>query len=101
MEKKQLLKSIETLKKDSPKRNFDESVDFIINFKDLDSNNPDHKIDFLITLPYKPKEIKVCAFVGPETTESAKEVCDIVSESEFKKQKNLLINMIFSYLKLI
>jgi len=76
--KEQVLKSIEELKKSSPKRNFIQSVDLVINLKSLDVKKPDQKVDFFVQLPHKVKDVKVCGLVATELLEQAKKYLDFV-----------------------
>ncbi|MBI5389346.1 50S ribosomal protein L1 [Candidatus Woesearchaeota archaeon] len=85
MLKENLIKSLKTLRERSPKRNFVQSFDFIVNLKDLDLKKPEHQLDFFVPLHYtKGKKIKICALVGPELQTSAKENCDkVILSDEF------------------
>ncbi len=87
MDKEQILKAIEGLKKE-PKRKFTQSYDLVINLKNFDIKQK--PIDFFVTLHYpKGKSIKVAAFVGQELTEQAKKNCDLtISEADFVKYKD-------------
>ncbi|MDK2849526.1 MAG: large subunit ribosomal protein [Candidatus Woesearchaeota archaeon] len=76
--KEQIIKSIEELKKVSPKRNFVQSVDTIINLKSLDIKKPDQKVDFFVQLPHKVKDVKVCGLVATELLEEARKHLDFV-----------------------
>ena len=49
----------------------------IINLKGLDPKKPDHQVDLFVTLPHsRGKKIKVCALVGAELGEQAKNIFD-------------------------
>lgn len=87
MNKNDVSKALEALKKDSKKRKFKQSVDLIVALKDLDFKKPDHQVDFFITLHYTTgKKVKVCAFVGGELHEEAKKVFDhVILDTEFSK----------------
>ena len=87
MDKKQVTQALKKVKETSTKRNFKQSVDLIINLKNIDLKKPDHKVDFFMQLGHpNGKEIKICALVGPELKESAKANCDeVVLQSDFKK----------------
>jgi large subunit ribosomal protein L1 len=86
MDKKQITVALEKVKKDAPKRNFDQSIDLIINLKDLDFKKPDHQVDIFVTLHHtRGKPVRVGAFVGPELADQAKEECNsFVKSSDFK-----------------
>jgi len=84
MEKKHFAEAIQALS-DSPKRNFNQTIEFIINLKGLDLKKPEQHVEFFMKLPHpKGKPVKVAALVGPELAEQAKEACDgVVTQDEF------------------
>ncbi len=86
MDEKELKKALSELKK-SKKRNFKQTIDLIINLKNLDLKKPDHQVEFFLQLPKpKGKPVKVCALVGPELGDQAKAVMDnVVMQAEFDK----------------
>jgi len=90
MDEKKLLESIKELSKTDKKRNFSQTVDLVINLKNLDLKNPDHQIEFFLQLPkYKGKATKVCALVGPEMGDTAKSSMDnTILLNEFDKYQN-------------
>ena len=87
MEKKEAQEALEYLKKNSQKRKFNQSYDLIINLKDLNLKQPEQHVDIFVPLHYsKGKKAKICALVGPELKDQAKEVCDFaVTASDFPK----------------
>ena len=87
MDKEQFKQAIETVKKNSPKRKFTQSFDLVINLKDINLKDPTNQIDIFIPLHCsKGKKTKVCALVGPELKQQAKEVCDFtVLQDDFEK----------------
>jgi len=89
MDKKSILKALETLKKDSKKRNFAQSIDLVFVLKDLNLKNPDEQVDFFVTLHHpNGKENKVCALVGAELIDECKKVCDeTISQNQFDEYK--------------
>ena len=58
------------------KRNFSQTVDLIVILKDLDIKKTENQIEAFITLPHVFKKKKICAFVGQESFDEAKKVCD-------------------------
>jgi len=59
------------------KRNFDESVDLIINIKDIDLNDPKQRIDKELILPHpvaKERESKLCVIASGELLLQAKKM---------------------------
>ena len=90
MDKEQVLSAIAKAKDISPKRNFKQSYDLIINLKGLDLKKQEHQIDTFVTLPHsRGKKVKVCALVGPEMEEQAKAVYDsVILPDNFEKFKD-------------
>ena len=83
MERKDLIAAVKKLKSSSEKRNFVQSVDVIINLHNLDMKKQQNNVDQFISLHYtRGKKTKVCAIVGPELTDQAKQVCDGVVTAE-------------------
>ena len=78
MDDETIKKALSELKK-SEKKNFKQTVDFIINLRGLDLKKPEHQIEFFLELPrYKGKKSKICALVGAELADQAKEHMDNV-----------------------
>lgn len=79
MNKNDLLKAIKKAR-DSKKRNFEQSFDLIISFKNLDLKKADNQVEVFVKLPHSiGKEQKVCCFLGTELM-SQKDACDTVIE---------------------
>jgi large subunit ribosomal protein L1 len=87
MEKELILKTLKILRDSAPKRNFKQSIDLIINLKDLDLKKPDHKVDTYLQLHFsRGKQIKICGLIGPELLATAKANLDsFVMSDEFPK----------------
>jgi len=90
MDKELIAATLKKVKELSPKKNFKQSIDLIINLKGLNLKKPEHQINIFITLQHDTgKKVSVCALVGPELESKAKEVCDEVILQEkfniFKK----------------
>jgi len=82
MEKQDILDALAKAKK-GQKRNFKQTVDLIMNFKDLDLKKPENHVEVYIPLSNnRGKEAKLCAFVGPELKDNAKANVDLVIEAE-------------------
>ena len=90
MDKEQFQAALTKAKDISEKRNFKQSYDLIINLKGIDLKKQEHQIDTFITLPHsRGKKVKVCALVGPELAEQAKNICDfIILSDNFEKYKD-------------
>jgi large subunit ribosomal protein L1 len=77
MDKKTVLETIKKLRESQKKRNFSQSVDLIVNLRDLDLKKPEEQVDFYVTLHHPTgKKKKICALVGPELMDEAKANCD-------------------------
>lgn len=79
MDKNLANKIIGQIRKDAVKRKFSQSIDFVINLKDLDLKKPENQVDLFISLPHaRGKKVKTCAIIGGELAATAKENCDLV-----------------------
>jgi large subunit ribosomal protein L1 len=92
MEKTQALTVLKAAKEAGAGRKFKQSVDLIVNLKDLDFKKPENQVDFYVTLQHTHgKKIRVCAFTGPELKEEAKLHCDtaitVEDFGEYQKDK--------------
>lgn len=85
MDSPQLVQALKQLRESSPKRNFTQGVDLIINLKGLDLKKPENQVELYVVLPFgKGKPNKICALVGPELKEDAEANCDkAVQEKDF------------------
>ena len=90
MDKEQIQSALAKAKDISPKRNFKQSYDLIINLKGLDPKKQEHQIDLFVTLPHsRGKKVKVCALVGAELEEQAKGIYDsVILSDNFEKYKD-------------
>ena len=87
MDKAQLQKTIKIVRDNSTKRNFKQTIDLIINLKDIDLKKQDNRVDVFSQLHFeRGKKIKICGLVGPELIDSAKENFDTaILVSDFSK----------------
>lgn len=90
MEKQEVLKTLKELREKSPKRNFSQSVDIIINLKNLDLKKPENKIELYIQLPYSlGKKQRLCAIVDAQLSSKAKDLFDtLILKEDFAKWQN-------------
>jgi len=90
MEKQEAIKTLKKLKETSPKRNFKQSVELIINLKGVDVKKQDNQINIFANLHYSwGKKVSVCAFVGPELQKQAEEACDeAITADKFPQYKD-------------
>jgi large subunit ribosomal protein L1 len=83
MEKKKIIEVLKKVRQDSKKRNFVQSIDLIINLKDINLKNPDEHVDIFTTLAHpKEKKIKVCGLVAAELKQESENVCDLTIMSD-------------------
>ena len=97
---KTILESVKEAKNKTEKRNFVQSVELVINLRDIDMKKPESKIQELIELPYPiGKQIKVCVIASGELASKAKKAgADLVIErselealaGDKKRQKSLV-----------
>ncbi len=87
MDKTKVQKALASLRESTKKRNFSQSVDLIINLKNI--NTKSQPVNLFVVMPKpKGKDIKVAAFLGQELKDQGKKVCDLViTESEFASYK--------------
>ena len=90
MEKAQAIKFLQEAKAAGSGRKFKQSVDLIINLKDMDFKKPENQVDFYATLHNAyGRQVKVCAFVGPELKEEAQKHCDtVIAVEDFDEYKD-------------
>ena len=89
MDKEIILSTLKKARETSPKRNFKQSIDLIMNLRQLDLKKPEHQMNMFIALPYSiNKKISVCAFVDTDMEQRAKEACDeVITPDQFEKYK--------------
>lgn len=83
MEKLAIIEAVKKAKAAKKKGKFTQTIDLIINLKELDLTKEESKLNEIIQLPrgrFKPA--KICAFVGPELKDSAEKFCDVVILSD-------------------
>ena len=89
METQEAITKIQEAKEQAKKRNFAQSVDFVINLKNLDFKKPEEQVDFYVQVPHSlGKDIKICALVGPELIDEATKVCErAIHQKDFSELK--------------
>ncbi|MBN1645394.1 50S ribosomal protein L1 [Candidatus Woesearchaeota archaeon] len=98
MQKENIKKALEELRKNSTKKKFNQSIDLVINLKDLDLKKPENQVDIFTQITHpKSKKVKICAIIGPELMETAKENCDTILTvndfPEYQENKRKLIKL--------
>lgn len=102
---KAFLESIKQVKEKSKKRNFSQSIELIVNLRDIDTKKPEGKIQERIELPNAVgKQTKICVFASGELALKAKKAgADLVMErrelealaGDKKRRKDLAQNYDF------
>ncbi|MCF7798817.1 50S ribosomal protein L1 [Candidatus Woesearchaeota archaeon] len=88
MDKKQIVETLKSLRADAKERKFTQTVELIVNLKDLNLKNPDEQVEFFTTLPHGFTKKKICAIVGGELVDEAKKVCDfVITQGDLDKYK--------------
>ena len=107
MDEKSVTNSLTELRKIIKKRKFSQTIDLIVAFKDIDMNKVP-KLEQYVRLPSGlGKDMKICALVGNESEDGAKDADRVILSSNFDKFKekkisrNLQENMIILWLKQI
>ncbi|MFH1247360.1 MAG: 50S ribosomal protein L1 [Candidatus Micrarchaeota archaeon] len=99
MDKNKLATAItQALEKGKGKAKFSQSIEVAINFRDVDFNKPENRLNLDIVLPYAPKVPKIAVFADGQLALDARGVCDkVISGAEIenyakdkKLQKELL-----------
>jgi large subunit ribosomal protein L1 len=96
MDKQLIEATLKKVKDNSPKKNFKQSIDLIINLRGLDLKKADHQLNMFVTLHHDTgKKVSVCALVGPYLESKAKEVCDeVILSDQFERFKKADIKKI-------
>jgi large subunit ribosomal protein L1 len=80
MDKKQVSNALKELRKEK-KRNFSQTVDLIVNLKNI--NIKKEGVNTFVTVPHKIKDKKVCAFLDKKSN-----LVDTITKDEFKDYKD-------------
>ncbi len=76
-----LKKALEEIRKQK-KRNFDQTIDLIVNLKKF--NPKKESVNIIAKVPYKIKDKKICAFL-----ENKSPILDTITKTEFANYKNI------------
>jgi large subunit ribosomal protein L1 len=84
VERKYLLEAIKEMRSKSIKRNFNQSIELVINLQDIDVSKPENRIHELIELPHPiGKKVNVCVFATGDAALRAKRAgADLVLDRE-------------------
>lgn len=97
MDNSKVVEKLNELMKSAKERKFVQTVDLIVNLKNVNLKKQEEKVDFYHQIPKgKGKEIKVCALIGAESKDSAEKAgVDYILLDDFKnyseKRKAVLL----------
>lgn len=81
LDPKSALNATKAAKERSKKRSFVQSIDLIVNLKDIDPKKPESRIQELIDLPHAGEENRICVFASGEMALKARRAgADLVME---------------------
>jgi len=63
----EFLNALKELRKNSPERNFEQSIDLIINLRDFDIKK--QPVNTAVVLPFQIRESKICAFLDKDNSD--------------------------------
>jgi len=87
MNKESFANALKEAKSNSKERKFKQGIDLIVNLKGLNLKKAEEQVDFFASIPGSlGRKQTICAFVGPELFEEAKNVCDeVIVQDDFIK----------------
>ena len=90
MDKTQILAALKELRETSPKRNFKQSLDIILNLRGLDLKKPEHQVNIFVTLQYSTgKDVSICGLVEQDLAPKAREACnETITIDQFERFKS-------------
>lgn len=82
LDQKTILAAVKSAKEKSEKRNFNQSIELIINLRDIDMKSPEGKLQEIVELPYSPEKLnKICIIASGELALKARKAnADLVIE---------------------
>src|SRR3989338_8888931 len=90
MDKNLIAATLKKVRDNSPKKNFKQSLDLIMNLKGLDLKKPEHQVNIFVTLQYGTgKDVSVCALVDSDLASKAREACnETITADKFERFKS-------------
>jgi|ETNmetMinimDraft_2_1059921.scaffolds.fasta_scaffold92866_1 large subunit ribosomal protein L1 len=90
MQKDEIIDALKRAKESSQKRNFNQSIDLIINLRGLDLKKQENQLDIFVNLHYsRGKQVSVCGLVGTELEKQAKDILGgSILADDFPKYKD-------------
>ncbi len=84
---------LQAVEKGKGKAKFEQSIEVAVNFRDVDFNKPENRLNLDVALPHAPKGCKSMLFADGQLALDAKAVCDAVVSSDgidkYAKDKKL------------
>lgn len=82
LDQKTIYEAVKAAKEKSKKRKFDQSIELVLNLKDIDMKSPEAKFQEIVELPHSPaKQNKICVIASGELAFKAKKTdVDLVIE---------------------
>jgi len=82
LDQKTILEAVKEAKEKSEKRNFNQSIELVLNLREIDMKSSEGKLQEIIELPYSPaKQNKICVIASGELALKAKRAnADLVIE---------------------
>jgi large subunit ribosomal protein L1 len=82
LDQKTIMDAVKEVKEKSEKRKFSQSVELVLNLKDIDMKSPEGKLQAMVELPYSPeKPNRLCIIASGELSLKAKKAnADLVIE---------------------
>ncbi|MBW2998867.1 hypothetical protein KY321_04980, partial [Candidatus Woesearchaeota archaeon] len=88
MDKKEIVKALKEAQEKSKKRNFNQTFELVMSFRNLNLKSPEGQLDFYSILKHPFRELKICGLVGEELLDSSKKVFDeTIFVDDFEKFK--------------
>ncbi len=81
MEKTKILEALKKLREETKKRNFNQSIDLIINLKNFDVKKG--SVNLFLELPYKVKDKKIAGFLNKKSN-----LIDTITKQEFDRYRD-------------
>mgnify|MGYP001576370917 CR=1 FL=1 len=101
MDKANIINAIKKAREVSPKRNFKQSFDLIINLQEIDAKKAEGKVDLFLSVPHPvSKQTKICALVEEGLQTQAKALFEkVILKQEFPNysSKKMLKELVNSY----
>ena len=86
MNREQIKKALEELRKNFKKRNFNQSVDSVVNLREINIKKAEDNVDIFVALPNSSgKKMKICALVGKELKEKANIFDHVIPDDKFSE----------------